>query len=312
MLTCFICSAARSGSTLLDMLIGGHPHAVSLGEFSFLGKALALDQDCGCGAKLARCSAWSVILDRVKTERGIDLRETPYAMPQWDTRAATLVDHRQQTKLYLAGAKLRSLLCDLRFTLAAGHPLRPPLSTRLEQGRDNTSYLFETIAETWDKKVLVDSSKNIHKALAMHEHRPQRTRIVFLTRDGRGVFHSRRSSGFSPERSVGAWRRYNERALRLLRRRIAPQDLLQLKYEDLVANVPRELDRLCAFLEIDFYPAMLDLAAGERHVFNGNDTRFARDQGIRRDERWKSALQAGELAYFMRHAGALNTRLGYA
>lgn len=312
MLNCFICSAARSGSTLLDMLIGGHPRAVSLGEFSFLGKALALNQECSCGDKLATCGAWTPIFERVRDERGVDLRKNPYALSQWDTRAATLIDKAQQTKLYLAGSKLRSFLCDARFALPPGHALRPPLSPRLSQGCDNTAYLFDTIASAWDKDVLVDSSKNIHKALAMYERTPRQTRIVFLTRDGRGVFYSRRSSGFSRERSVEAWRRYNERALRLLYRRVVPTQLLHLKYEELVGDVEGQMKRLCDFLELDFHPAMLDLGSGERHVFNGNDTRFSRDQGVRRDERWKTGLASDELAFFMRRASALNIRLGYA
>lgn len=308
---CFICSAARSGSTLLDMLIGGHPRAVSLGEFSFLGKALSLGQECSCGTQVADCPAWSPVIERIARERGVDLRRQPYALWQWDTRAGTLIDRHQQTRAYLFGSKIRSLVCDLRFGLPPGHGLRLPLPARLARGCDNTDYLFDAVAAQWDKDVLVDSSKNVHKALAHYERAPDRTRIIFLTRDGRGVFYSRRNSGFSRERSMQAWDRYNRRALRLLPARVKPEHLLQLKYEELVADVPGTLARICALLGLDNDPAMLDLNAGERHLFNGNDTRFARERGIRRDERWRTGLVDDELAYFLRHGSRLNARLGY-
>jgi hypothetical protein len=311
-LHCFICSAARSGSTLLDMLIGGHPRAVSLGEFSFLGKALALGQECSCGAKVSNCPEWSPVLERIAREKGVDLRTDPYALWQWDTRAGTLIDRKQQTRAYLFGSKLRSLVCDLRYRLPPGHALRPPLPERLATGCGNTDYLFDVVAAQWGKEVLIDSSKNVHKALAHYERAPDRTRIVFLTRDGRGVFYSRRTSGFSRERSMQAWERYNRRALRLLPARVRPEHLLQLKYEELVADVQGTLARLCALLGLERDPAVLDLNAGERHLFNGNDTRFAREQGIRQDERWKTGLVGEELAYFLRHGSGLNERLGYS
>ena len=42
----YICSAARCGSTLTDMFIGGHSQATSLGEINFLGRAIGLNEEC--------------------------------------------------------------------------------------------------------------------------------------------------------------------------------------------------------------------------------------------------------------------------
>ena len=66
---CYICSAARSGSTLLDVLLGNHSRVASLGEFSFLSKAIALNQTCSCGESIHKCPAWSKIFYRVKKEK---------------------------------------------------------------------------------------------------------------------------------------------------------------------------------------------------------------------------------------------------
>ena len=201
---CLICSIGRSGSTLLDVLIGSHPQGASLGEFSFLGKAISLDQPCSCGEPISACRNWQAVLADVASDRGTDLRTTPYALQQWDAVASVVIDHDHQTRWYRLRTKLHSAACDLRFSAPPHSMLRLPLAPTLAQGVDNTLYLYETVMRQWDKRFLVDSSKNVHKALAVHEANPSDVRIIFLTRDGRGVFHSRHSSGFSARESARA------------------------------------------------------------------------------------------------------------
>ena len=57
---------------------------------------------------------------------------------------------------------------------------------------------------------------------------------------------------------------------------------------------------------------MTDLSHAERHMVNGNDTRFRPERGIHLDERWRTDLAGDELAYFEGAAGRLNAQLGYA
>ncbi|MES9876153.1 MAG: sulfotransferase [Candidatus Sedimenticola sp. PURPLELP] len=308
---CLICSAARSGSTIFDMLLGGHPDATSLGEFSFLGKALALDQQCTCGQLVRDCSAWKRVFDRVALERGDDLRDNPYSYRQWDTRASVIIDECQQTLRYIATAKLRALRCDLRYFLNKHKVLRPRLPSVLASGVENTAYLYEIIAQEWNKKIIVDSSKNIHKALALYEAFPDKVKIVYLTRDGRGVFFSRRSSGFSRKESLKGWRRYNIRALNLLERNISTESLFQLKYEELSSEPEESLKEICRFLSIPFDRKMTDLKKGERHMVNGNDTRFKSNQKICLDERWRESLSGDDLDYFYANGRSLNQKLNY-
>ena len=58
----YICSAARSGSTLTDMFIGGHSQTASLGEINLLVNAISLNADCSCGDKLSACMQWEISL----------------------------------------------------------------------------------------------------------------------------------------------------------------------------------------------------------------------------------------------------------
>jgi len=308
---CFICSAARSGSTLLDMLIGGHSEAASLGEVSFLGKAIALGEKCSCGEKVGSCPNWGKFLAAVNAQMGINLLENPYGLWLWDTKAGVKIDTKQQTVIYSMARKCRTLCCDLHFFFGLsryGLSLLPP---SLKKGLNNSLYLYETLGNLWGKRVLVDSSKNVHKALAVMERQPVKTKIIYLTRDGRGVYYSRRSSGFSRKESVSGWMRYNKRATILLKKRLSPENLLVHKYEDIAVETKKSMRKVCDFLGIEFEPGMLELTGENRHLVNGNDTRLKKKQAIKLDERWKVNLDKDELSYFLQKAGSVNRQLGY-
>jgi hypothetical protein len=95
-------------------------------------------------------------------------------------------------------------------------------------------------------------------------------------------------------------------------RRIASNGaLLRVRYEDLAADPAWELQRICRFIDLRFDDRMLDFRSRPHHVANGNDMRFKDGAAIRIDEAWKHALSRSDLAYFEKHAGALNRRLGY-
>jgi hypothetical protein len=308
---CYICSAARSGSTLLDMLIGGHSTAASLGEFSFLGKSIAMGEKCSCGKLITTCPQWSKIFSQILTDRGIDLLKSPYALWQWDTLASVKIDHKQQTNFYLALRKVRTIWCDMHYLCRINKKKIFPLPPSLQKSLANISYLYDLIACQWNKDVIVDSSKNIHKTLAVYEKNPLTTKIIFLTRDGRGVYYSRRSSGFSQRQSITGWYRYNRRAASLLNKTIQPNHLLHIKYENLAENPEKTMQTVCSFLEIAYEPSMIELGQAKRHLVSGNDTRFKKNQTIKLDDRWLTRLKGEELSYFQSKGGLLNSTLGY-
>ncbi len=308
---CLICSAARSGSTLLDRLLGSHSSAVSLGEISFLNKAISLDQICSCGVHVSVCQTWGEILDRISAETGADLRLDPYAMQFWDARASVLVDKQFQTPYYIFLTKIRTLICDIRYKQKPGNKFRFPLPSKLKAGLHNSIYLYNLLADEWNKTVLIDSSKNVHKALAVYEQSSKNTRVIYQTRDGRGVYHSRRSSGFSSHQSASAWHNYNRRASSYLSNNIPAKHLFRLKYEDLVSNPTQVLTNICDFLELEFEDQMLNFADTEHHLVNGNDMRLKQTDDLKLDERWKQEMTDADLTDFNRLTGSMNQKLGY-
>ncbi len=296
---------------MLDLVVGGHSKVASLGEFSFLGKALALKQPCTCGAEVASCPHWRAVFDALASEHGIDLREEPYALEEWFSRASTVIDVAHQTPAYITRLKAASAWCDFRYAVRERLGWLLPLTPHLNSSVANMSLLFDQVARQWEMNTLVDSSKNVHRALAMYEAAPERVKVLLLTRDGRGVYHSRRTSGFSRKEAMDGWRRYNRRAHRLLSRHVPEQALHRVHYEAIVQSPETEVAKICEFLDIEFEEAMLTIRPTSSHLVNGNDMRLKGTQQLRADERWKTEMSTAELAWFTRHDGGTNRDLGY-
>lgn len=308
----YICSAARCGSTLTDMFMGGHSQVASLGEINLLGKAISLNAECSCNEKLKSCTEWSKVFDAVLLSRTINMIENPYAYKLWDAIAYNEVDYRKQTRAYRLAIGLRKIWMEGRDKLPHSMRKHFPIPATLHEALLNKIDLYKEISCCWSKRVIVDSSKNVREAIELHQRWPDIVKIVLLIRDGRGVYLSRRSSGRNQSESVNGWLNYYRRALPLLESYVDPSSLLKIRYEDL-ASGPEKIGRdLCDFSGISFEPQMLDLSSVTRHLVNGNNTRFSPGKGIRLDERWRTELNGVELDFFERMGGDMNRRLGYS
>lgn len=308
----YVCAAARSGSTLLDMFLGGHPEATSLGELNFLGKAIALKQQCTCGHLVPECPEWHAVFERLNDAYDIDLLESPYQLRLWDALAAHVIDREHQTKAYRMGVKFRKGWFDLKESLPGALSSLVPALSAHQVSIENKLRLYELISTAWGKRVLIDSSKNQREAISLYRANPAHVRIVYLHRDGRGVFLSQMSNGRAREKSLDGWLAYNNWVARHFERKLPAGACFSLAYEDFATD-PRGVGQsLCDFIGLDFDDRMLDLGQGERHMVNGNETRFAPKKGIALDERWRRDLKEDDLAFFDRCGGsALNRVLGY-
>lgn len=307
----YICSAARCGSTITDMFLGGHSGVASLGEINFLGKAIKLGEACSCGDPVATCATWQRVYDALLQKTGTDVRNTPYAYRLWDARARVVIDHEHENTLFHARFLMRRAWLGVRDLLPPAMRSVVPIPPAYEKALHNKMQLFQLLADTWDKRVIVDSSKNPWEAIELVSRWPEQVKVILVTRDGRGVYLSRRSSGFDRGVSVREWMKYYRRAAPMLIKRLPQANLLQMRYEDFASDPEKMGRKLCEFAGIDYEPSMLVLDQGERHMANGNDTRFSPQKGIRLDERWREGLKGEELAYFELHGGPVNRMLGY-
>ena len=139
--------------------------------------------------------------------------------------------------------------------------------------------------------------------------------IVHIVRDGRAVVASLKTMPWWPYDSIGsmgAWAQATYCARRDERR--LPGDVVHvLRYESLVADPEAELRRLCAFLEEDFDPAMLEpsevrAVVPEGKTWHGN---LSRSVGTARVEAWRSGLEPWELGLMETVLGRRLRDLGY-
>src|SRR5438270_2363933 len=65
----YIASSGRSGSTVLELLLGAHSACWTLGEFHVLPWLLRTNvKPCGCGSPVAQCPFWQSITEDCRKE----------------------------------------------------------------------------------------------------------------------------------------------------------------------------------------------------------------------------------------------------
>ncbi|AFZ45119.1 hypothetical protein PCC7418_2992 [Halothece sp. PCC 7418] len=75
----FIASEAHSGSTLLELLISGHPQYIGVGEVFRAFKSSTLDQaseiKCSCGNTIDTCPFWKTVIENLKKDINASIPE---------------------------------------------------------------------------------------------------------------------------------------------------------------------------------------------------------------------------------------------
>lgn len=168
---------------------------------------------------------------------------------------------------------------------------------------------------------------------AIHRLLP-RARFIHIIRDVRDVALSLRDKWFGPgpdiERAAAFWRDRIEAARRQAAE-LPAGAYLEIRYEDLVAAPENALRRICAAIDLDFSPAMLDYHREARQRLDElGDWRDGAGDIVVPRERWleihRHALRPpdpGQIGKWRRHyapeqaarfravAGALMDELGY-
>jgi hypothetical protein len=296
--TAFILSAGHSGSTLLNMLLAGHPDAVAVGEVTHLPKNLALNTTCQCGVPIRDCEFWQEVLGHLP----LDLRADPYVLETGFIGAARVIDHSRATLGYKLRWKAIHAVKGIGLSLGLNVPI-----PAFERSITHTHMLYDAIRRASRSRLIVDSSKTYLKGLGLYHRSPETVRLVFLCRDGRGVMWSNMKRGMSREKALSIWRSYYRRSLLLLRH-VKREHWIAVNYEKLTQDPEAEMRRLADFLGLSFHPGLLRLDSKPHHIANGNDMRYRGPSVIATDLGW-TQMPEDHLRYFEKRAGALNTLL---
>jgi hypothetical protein len=281
----YIASIGRSGSTLLELLLGAHPEIATVGELHLWPHALT-DADsgvrCGCGCLLRACPFWAEIRTRAD----------PLTAPP--PRLDAFREHVNH------GRALRpERLLDFWFD-------RSRADTEADTYAANTQRIMEAFTELAGTQtghrpgLLVDASKDPYRLNWLARSRRFDLTVLHLVRDPRGFVHSEsknvegiRGSALLrlAARKAVAWRLHN--ALVSRTRKLLPEHGYRLvRYEDLAAEPARVVAELQTLLGVTPDPSVVsDFRDRMFHAVGGNPMRH-RAGGIALDERWRSELPA--------------------
>lgn len=284
----YIAGSGRSGSTLLERILGALPEFVNVGELiDTFRRVVKFDERCGCGEAFSTCEFWI----------GVGKR----AFGGWDQAQVEHVSHlqrevaRQRHLGFLAGPQRSSE----RFR------------AQLREYGDIYSRLYAAILAESGAQVVVDASKGTAQAMALSHGAGIDLRLVHLVRDARGVAFSWAKAGvnrpqgvtagttmanFRPQLTAARWIRVQAEIT--ASRRFLPASTL-VRYEDLVADPSAEVARMLTGLGLPVDDAALAHIDGRTvnlpssHGLSGNPSRFrSGPQDLRLDEQWRRDMGA--------------------
>ncbi|MEV6967465.1 sulfotransferase [Hamadaea sp. NPDC051192] len=282
----YLAGWGRSGTTILDNILGSYPGVFSAGELCFLWRrGLISGRRCGCGTPVRDCDLWQAVLSSAYGDDPPDPRQ----VVAWQDEAARA---RHTARI-----------------LRDGHPLV-----------DVMARLYQGIADVTGASLIIDSSK-LPSGAALLAGSPS-AYLVHMVRDPRAVAHSwqrpkqqldlpSRVTLMKPHStwdSTAKWLTWNY-LTELTARRFAVHR--RLRYEDF-ARSPRSVveDLLgMAGVPVDDGPFLDDrtVALAANHTVSGNPGRFTTgpvairaDEAWRRDMRPSARMLAGTLALPLR------------
>ncbi len=268
----YIAGAGRSGSTLLERLLGSAPDAVALGEVHSLWRLPLAALRCSCGAPGPECAFW----DNVR-------------------RIAGLTDARLRDLAVLEHDSIRHLrIARAGFSLPRFHRDEKVMRFTAMQ-RD----LFDAVATQTGARFVIDSSKAGPRAWALAGL--PGTRIIHLMRDRRAVVASWGAEKHDPSlggpmRQIAGKAVQADRARAFLSARLLARyaPVHKLAYEALTDD-PHAAMAALAMPDLTDSIAWRGAARfapdGDYHTLNGNPDRFSRGEITIRPARPSLLLQ---------------------
>jgi hypothetical protein len=301
----YVVGEARSGSTILGLILGNHEKVQNVGElWTFLEKETALKtrrtRTCSCRMSIDECHFWV----------GVKRRFLDYTGEETLNRSAYI---QRKNERY-------------------GEIWKEPLGLNSSELRERyyrrACFLFRAIEDISRKEWILDTSKGIKRAFLMNSCPDVDAHYIHLIKDPRGILYSAQKSYSKHlrrlrERGVPLHKRiltyFNPRAKVLSpplflirwiiknlitgRLKYGTRNYCKINYEDLVSNPDAVLGKLERFLDLDLKDIAENLKQGKvfnsGHMISGNH-RVYLDRPIKLfpDFKWKRELNKGYLLFY--------------
>ena len=296
----FVVGVGRSGSTILDVVLGSDPAIEGVGELVNVARSGWInDEYCACGKRVQSCDYWIEV--RADVERTVG----PF-------------DPRDYLRLQGEFERARGM-----WRWWSG----PPSEEHLRYGRQ-TLAIYSAIRRVSGRSIIVDSSKSPVRAVALARVLGPDLRLLHLVRDPRGVAWSllkpiARDDAAGVQRDIPsrpAWRTsllWSEVNMlsEVAARRFAPHRRATVRYEDFLADPARVLDVIGRVLDVDLTELAKRVVAEEPltsgHKVAGNRLRMQEAIRLRADVEWRERLSSRDRATVRAIAAPLMWRYGY-
>jgi len=300
----FIGGIGRSGSTLVEQLVGAATGYVTVGELVHLWKrGLQDDELCTCRERFRACPFWTAVGER--------------AFGGWDAfdlDDVMRLQHRVDRTRHVP-----------RLLLSRS-------GSSFDRSRDRYAALLETLYRTVlavsGAPGVIDTSKHASTGHLLAGMPQIDLKVLHVVRDSPAVAYSwtRRVSRpqvpervdlmatYSPMRSAAQWTVQNTLVEALAPRGVAVH---RVRYEDMVSDPRSEMRALLRFLGVDEAAAdsVLDGTVGApttHHAVSGNPARLAAGPlRLRRDEEWRVALSPSSRRLVLSLTAPVRWRYGY-
>jgi hypothetical protein len=275
----YVAGAGRSGSTVLDRILGTIPGTVSTNELNRIWiDGFADNKQCSCGAKFSECVFWRSVV--AEAFGSAEKSEAARMQNIW-----TAVDRSRHFLQLLAPVKSAAF------------------KKRLREYQDVLRRLYFAIAKVSGAETIVDSSKIPSGALILKGVPDLDVHVIHLVRDARACVYAwqkkkqNAKSGvslrqYTPLRTVTFWMMRNTFA-GLLATQLPYARVL---YEDLMKNPRLELQRLLDLLgpfsgkQLNFTTDH-SITLPEYHSISGNPDRFSNGvTDLRLDLEWMAKM----------------------
>jgi hypothetical protein len=302
----FIGGWTRSGSTLLDVLLGAIDGFFSTGELSSLWeRGLLKGRHCGCGRRLDECPLWTAVIEKAFGPIDEHVRRAEEVCA-WQRKAVRL-------------SRLPRLL--------SHRPGRG--SGELDDYIEVLDSLYRGISEVTGARVIVDSTKSLQDAAVLRLVPGVDPYLVHLVRDPRAVAHSMGRKVLlqadasepvnmprsSPASSAAGWTRVNV-AAEVVRLRYGTARSTRVRYEDVAADPRAVTGSLARFVGeqargMEFLDENTVVLPGNHTVW-GNSSRFRTGRlEVRDDDEWRRGLARSGRLISTALALPLLARYGY-
>ncbi|MCC3764966.1 sulfotransferase [Glycomyces sp. TRM65418] len=300
----FIGGLGRSGTTLLERLLGQLPGVVPLGEITHLWERdLVGNEMCACGATFSHCEFWQRIGHR--------------AFGSWEA-----VDVERLTALKATVDRTRHI------PALAAKRLAPAQHQLVTEYAEYFEKIYTAAAKDTRAQVVVDSSKHASLAYCLRWSPKIDLRVLHVVRDSRGVAYSwtkqvRRPESptgdqmtrYSPAKAAMLWNAQNA-AFSLLARRGVP--VRRVRYERIIQRPRKVIASLGRFCGLDLAESDYNFIGdgwadlGPSHSAAGNPMRFTVGRiPIMPDEAWTEDLPEGTRRMVSTLTRPLLGRYGY-